>query len=273
MNQRDVVALVHGKNEGNNLKILEPRDVMKLIVIGGCGAWPEPGRACSGYLVEHEGHKLLMDPGYGTFTLMKHAQAEEVSSVLVSHGHPDHCADLNPLLRARALGGKKPERLPLYALSGALEAVLALDRPAMLREAYEVRTIPTSGHLRIGPFDVETQELPHFVPNVGIRLRADGKVIAYTGDTAPSPTVPRLARDADILLAEATFPEEVPTELAEGLCSARQAGEYAAEAGVGELILTHLWPGTDRRAARSSARRSFEGRIEIARPGMTVQLA
>ena len=35
--------------------------------------------------------------------------AAEVDAVLVTHGHPDHCADLNPLLRARELaGGRSP---------------------------------------------------------------------------------------------------------------------------------------------------------------------
>ena len=32
---------------------------MRLTVLGGCGAWPEPGQACSGYLVEHDGFRLV----------------------------------------------------------------------------------------------------------------------------------------------------------------------------------------------------------------------
>jgi ribonuclease BN (tRNA processing enzyme) len=37
---------------------------MRLTVLGGCGAWPAAGQACSGYLVEHDGFRLLIDPGY-----------------------------------------------------------------------------------------------------------------------------------------------------------------------------------------------------------------
>ena len=37
---------------------------MRLTVLGGCGGWPAAGLACSGYLVEHDGFRLLIDPGY-----------------------------------------------------------------------------------------------------------------------------------------------------------------------------------------------------------------
>ena len=76
---------------------------MRLTVLGGCGGWPAAGLACSGYLVEHDGFRLLIDPGYAIVPrLLEVADAADVDAVLVSHGHPDHCADLNPLLRAAA---------------------------------------------------------------------------------------------------------------------------------------------------------------------------
>jgi ribonuclease BN (tRNA processing enzyme) len=127
---------------------------VKITVLGGCGAWPAAGQACSGYLVEHEGFRLVLDPGYATLPqLLKDTAAEQVDAVLISHGHPDHCADLNPLLRARALGEAPPPALPVHTLPGAMDAVLALDNP---------------------------------------------RVLAYTGDTGPSPTSPPLVRPASM---------------------------------------------------------------------------
>jgi ribonuclease BN (tRNA processing enzyme) len=115
---------------------------VRLTVLGGCGAWPAADQACSGYLVEHDGFRLLIDPGYAILPrLLQGIDVDEVDAVLVSHGHPDHCADLNPLLRARTFRDDRPPAppLPAYAPPGALRPVLALDRPGALDDAIGVR--------------------------------------------------------------------------------------------------------------------------------------
>jgi ribonuclease BN (tRNA processing enzyme) len=247
---------------------------VKITVLGGCGAWPTAGQACSGYLVEHDGFRLVLDPGYATLPqLLRHAAAEQVDAVLISHGHPDHCADLNPLLRARALGEASPRALPVHTLPGAADAVLALDNPRMLADAYVLREFTAGHRFEVGPFRVDTWALPHFVPNAGLRLTAGGRVLAYTGDTGPSPDIAVMARDADVLLAEATFPDRVPSARdAPFLSTAGQAGQHAAGAGAGRLVLTHLWPGTDPAAARTAARRAYPADLDVAGPGMIIDL-
>lgn len=243
---------------------------MRLTVLGGCGAWPTAEQACSGYLVEYEGFRLLIDPGYATLPrLLRHIQVDAVDAVLVSHGHPDHCADLNPLLRARGLSDVPPPALPVYAPHGALDAVLALDRPGMLATAYDLHEFRPGDPLTIGPFTADTWLLPHFVPNAGIRLATPHAVLAYTGDTGPSPDIPRLAAGADLFLSEATYVDKVPDADAPYLLTARLAGEYARQAGAGRLLLTHLWPGTDAEAALQTAAGAFSGPIDIAAPGLT----
>jgi ribonuclease BN (tRNA processing enzyme) len=44
----------------------------------------------------------------------------------------------------------------------------------------------------VGPFQVQTWQLPHRVPSAGVRLAAAGRVLAYTGDTGPSPAIAEL---------------------------------------------------------------------------------
>jgi ribonuclease BN (tRNA processing enzyme) len=242
---------------------------MRLTVLGGCGAWPAAGSACSGYLVEDDGFRVLIDPGYATLPrLLEHCDAAAVDAVLISHGHPDHCADLNPLLRARALTGHPAPRLPVHAPPGALSAVLALDRPGMLDDALELREFVPGSAFETGPFSVRSWLLPHSRPNAGLRLQAGKTVLAYTGDTGPSPDLPALAQDADLFLAEASYPERVPDDLVRHLSSARQAGQTAATAAARTLLLTHLMPGTDPDAAVSAAAVSYDGGITVAVPGL-----
>jgi ribonuclease BN (tRNA processing enzyme) len=244
-----------------------------MTVLGACGAWPEAGRACSSFLVEHDGFRLLVDVGYAAVPrLLEHVAARDVDAVFVSHGHPDHCADLNPLLRARALNASPPPPLPVYALPGALDAVLALDEPGMLDDAYELREFSAGAELRIGPFAAATRLLPHWVPNAGVRLTAGGRTLAYTGDTGPSPEVVTLARQADLLVAEATRVGPVPPGSREFSSTAADAARQAAQAGAARLLLTHLWPGTDHAAALAAAAEHYDGDLAVAAPGLTADL-
>ncbi|MEQ7126597.1 MBL fold metallo-hydrolase [Actinopolymorpha sp. B11F2] len=246
---------------------------MEITVLGGCGAWPAAGLACSGYLLDHDGFLLLVDPGYATLPrLLELVPAERIDAVAVTHKHPDHCADLNPLLRARALRDDPAPGLPVHTLPGALDAVLALDRPGMLDEAYDLQEFAAGEAFEVGPFGIETMLLPHYVPNAGLRIRADGATVTYTGDTGPSPLVAELAASSDVLIADASYAEEVPEDSAAYLTSARQAALQATEAGVGRLVLTHLVPETDPDAALRAARDGFGGPIDVARPGLTLDV-
>ena len=242
---------------------------MRVSVLGGCGAWPSAGQACSGYLVEHDGFRLLLDPGYAVAPLLDPLRLD---AVFVSHGHPDHCADLNPLLRGRMLSDRTVAPLPVFAPAGAVDRVLALDDPRMMAGTCAVADVEPGTTFDIGPFTATTRLLPHHVRNLGIRLSAGSTTLAYTGDTGPSPEIASLARGADLLIAEATYPEAVPGSEAPYLSSARQAGEHAAAAGVGTLLLTHLWPGTDPARCLAAAA-SHTGPTSVATPGLTLAVA
>src|SRR5688500_9298481 len=103
----------------------------RLVVLGTCGAWPEPGRACSGYLLEHAGSRIAIDLGYGTLPRLLReldsAAAEGLDAVIVSHRHPDHMLDLHGLFRARSFGAPEAPPLPLFTPEGIVERLKALE--------------------------------------------------------------------------------------------------------------------------------------------------
>jgi ribonuclease BN (tRNA processing enzyme) len=118
--------------------------------------------------------------------------------------------------------------------------------------------------IRLGPFTITATRVVHPVPAYGLRVEADGRVLAYSGDTGPCTELVELARDADLLLAEAAFQEGVlnPTDLH---LTGVDAGRAASKAEVGRLLLTHIPPWNDREVALAEARTTFDGSVELAR--------
>lgn len=223
--------------------------------------------------MERDGFRLLLDPGYGVAVqLPEGVAAGDVDAVYVSHGHPDHYADLHPLLRARVLSGRTLSPMPVYSLPGAVRKIVELDGLGELGGAYASTEFSAGESFQVGPFGLDTFQLVHFVPNAGVRISAGGRTVAYTGDTGPTPELENLAEGVDLLIAEATHPYSVPERSVGNLSSAREMGELAARVGVERLLLTHLWPGSSRQVAVEAARETYRGEVQVAVPDQILDL-
>jgi ribonuclease BN (tRNA processing enzyme) len=215
---------------------------MRLTVVGCSGSGPGPDSAASCYLVEHDGFRLLLDLGNGSFgPLQGFVDPGELDAVYLSHLHADHCLDVAPFVVWHRYSSRAPRpRVPLYAPVGA-DRRLAMaydDDGDPLTDVFDFVFIGP-GSFSLGPFEVRTARTAHPIECNAVRLEAAGRSLVYTGDTGPCERVVDLARGADVLLAEAAHPE------VEGLpgglhLTGRQAGEHALAAGVGRLLLTHV---------------------------------
>jgi ribonuclease BN (tRNA processing enzyme) len=243
--------------------------MVELTVLGSCGAWPEPGRACSGYLLSHNGFRVLMDLGYATLPrLLEHCPDGAVDAVIVTHAHPDHCVDVSGLARVRGhLPGETP-KMPLYCGPGVLDVLATLEPRPHPSTIFDVHDL--EGTHRLGPFLLETRQLPHFVPSFGVRLSAPGVTVAYTGDSGPSPALADLGRDTDLFICDATFQGPPPATEPRYLMTAAEAGIWAARAGAKRLLLTHFWPGSDRAVSVQEAQEVFDGEVIAAEEGLVV---
>lgn len=252
----------------------------RLVVLGSCGAWPEAGRACSGYVLEHSGFRIVVDLGYGTLTRLLQqlgsSLADGIDAVIVTHQHPDHMLDLHGLFRARWFGRHSGAAIPLFAPDGVVDRLKGLeeDDASAIERVFHWQPLPAQTY-EIGPFRLGSWPLPHFVPNAGVRLTAKDLTVSYTGDTGPDPALVDLGRDADLFIAEASdrfqSGEYQPTNPQMHL-SARQAGEAAAAAKARRLLLTHFWPDNDREASRDSTRQVYAGEVLLAEEGLEIQL-
>jgi len=245
---------------------------MRLTMVGCSGSMPGPHSAASCYLLEADGFRLVVDLGNGAVgALQRYTALNQVDAVALSHLHADHCLDMCPLWIARKYSDEDPLRpIPVHAPAGAAERIARANDDPDMTGVFDFVTL-TPGRHRIGPFAVTTGHVAHPVETFAFRFEHGGHVLTYSGDTGESPVLVELARSADVLLCEAGFPDlpDLPPNL--HLCG-RQAGEHAARAGAGRLILTHLAPDIDPARSLAAAAEAFGGTVSLAAPGQVLDL-
>jgi len=242
-----------------------------LRVLGSCGAWPEPGLACSSYLVETDTYRVVLDLGFGAFSRLAEYVgdvARDIDALVLTHAHPDHIADVHALYRALKYGSRpvrsRPRLLANLEVVKTLEAVDPDDRA--LRETFSYGVLP--GTHQVGPWTVSAVATPHYVDNCSVRLDGPSASFVYTGDCGPSRDLDTLSIGCDLLLCEATDVGQQHAISGDGmLMTGADAGRLAASSGVGRLVLTHFWPGNERERTRADAAGLFDGPIDIADEG------
>ena len=240
---------------------------MRLTVLGCSGTFPGPNSPCSGYLVEHDGFRLVIDLGAGVLgTLQRHVDLLEVDAIYVSHLHADHCIDLVAYSYARRYHPKGvPPVLPVYGPAGLRQRIVnSFEAPPVdgLLEVFDFREVATGRHA-IGPLTVTTALMNHPVECHGLRVEAAGRTLVYTGDTGESEELVALAAGADLLLCEASWPDE-PAQPPDIHLTGSQAAQHAARASAARVVLTHLVPWADPQVVLAQARAHFDGPLELA---------
>jgi len=248
---------------------------MRLTVLGCAGSFPGPESACSAYLVEAQGFRLLIDFGSGSLSaLQRYANLDSVDAIMLTHLHCDHMLDACSyvVVRRYGPGGPKPP-VPVYAPMGAAERISA---------AYSVDNEPVDdvytfyglqpGTFPIGPFTVTVDRVNHPIETYGVRVEQGGRVLAYSSDTAPCESLLRLAAGADLFLCEASYMDGMdnPSDLH---LTGGEAGEAATKADVARLLLTHLVPAWGSEASTvEAACAAYTGPVDVVRPGSRYDL-
>jgi ribonuclease BN (tRNA processing enzyme) len=257
---------------------------MKLTVIGSSGSFGGPGNPCSSYLVEHDGHRVLLDFGNGALgELQRYGDIYDLQAVILSHLHADHCVDMCGYYVARKYrpGGEPLPLLPVWGPAGTRERIAkAYDTDdAECESVFTFRNVlegaqegATGNTFETGPFTVRVTRVDHPVEAYAIRLEAAGHTLVYSGDTGPCAALDDLAKGADLLLAEASFQEPRDDGLLGLHLNGREAGQSATAGGVGRLVLTHIPPWTDAELNLAAAKAAYDGPVNLATPGAVFQI-
>lgn len=240
---------------------------MRVTVLGSSASYATSGHACAGYLVEGGGARVLFDCGNGVVAnLSAVMDPTTLDAVFVTHAHPDHFLDLYALESALRYAPQGPaDALPLYAPAELFERMKCLlsERGAHeLSEAFVPGTLADGREVCVGRLAVTPIAVEHADTSFGLRAASDDAVFAYSADTAAGAWVSTALANADLAFVEATLPE--PYAGAAPHLTATEAGRFAREAGVRELVLTHLWPTNDRDSAAAYAEAAFGAPVRVA---------
>jgi len=251
---------------------------MEIIFLGTGVAIPQHGRVQSGVLVKLEERPLLIDCGSGVLNRLPETDIShtEVDTVLLSHLHLDHVADLVCLLKANWLRGKTDMRV--YGPEGTedwFSRVIGAYEYLLDEIDVNITEILPGKEFTPEGFDCEVSCTAgvHSVPALAYRVTAEDGEFVYSGDTEPCRDIMDLAAEADLLIHECSFPpgtkvtnHSTPSSLAEIL------EDYKNE--IGSICLTHFYPDMrgHEREAIYRLKGYFDGEVILAEDLMKLEL-
>lgn len=249
----------------------------ELIILGSGTGIPSLRRGSPGLLLTSNNSHLLIDSGSGALRRMLKMGVtyRDIDLLLYTHIHPDHTADLIPILFACKYG-ELPREKELICAGG----------PGFRRHFDKMRNLygswiePHTYHLTIkeisskpllfGEMKILSEPMAHLPESVGYRIEwRDGKSLVISGDTDYCENIVRLASEADLLVLECSFPDGKKVE---GHLTPSLAGRIARESQSKRLLLTHLYPVCDQYDILEQCRQVYPGEVILGEDLMSVKI-
>ncbi|MBP2076038.1 MBL fold metallo-hydrolase [Oceanobacillus polygoni] len=261
---------------------------------------PDLERSGPAQVLHINSNPILIDCGEGTTTQLLKANIppENVNVLMFTHLHSDHFFGYGQFL----LGGwgRGRRKLTVVGPKGIREFHetvinmykddiayrVSLGRPENGVLDVKIIEFDQAGEIHVDiPAKVTAKEMVHNVPTFGYRFEIDDMVIVFSGDTAPTPNIVELAREADVLVLDAALsktgvyrdtkdPEllKIWENLQKEHCTPEQAGNIAQEAGAKKLVMTHFLPNVIPEEVKEEAEGRFTGESIVAEDLMEIYI-
>ena len=254
--------------------------MIKLTVLGSGTCIPVPDRGNPGYLIETEGHSILLDCGAGVLRQLAGFGHDyrDIHHLCLSHLHPDHTIDLVPLLFAlrNEYFVDSLHTVDIFAPAGFRQHL------RQLREVYGhwiesdlieviVHEISAGGSFELPFLRMDLGPVEHAENSIAYRFEdPSGNVLVYSGDTGYSEAFAAFAKGADLLIIESAVPEGTEYDKHS---SPTEAARMASRAGAKATILTHFYPQVEEAGnIKALARQHYQGELLLASDGLTYTL-
>lgn len=255
----------------------------KLTILGASPAWTNPGGAGSGYLLRSQGSAIQIEAGSGTFgRLRKVIPVDQLSAVVISHVHADHCLDLVPLCYGLRYGGLVPEgtRLSVFVPPGCIDFLTRLggslvDDDEFFSRTFDLHEYEPGREFIVGGMRLFATRVQHYIPSFALRFEV-GAGLVFSGDSAPCAELVEAARDAGTFLCEAALKDasqDNPEPEQRGHLCPAEAAQIAEQAHARRLLLTHY--RTDIMTpddVMNLARPHYSGQLAVVREGRSYAL-
>jgi ribonuclease BN (tRNA processing enzyme) len=190
---------------------------------------------------------VLLDCGPGVLPRLRKDEGwPQVSAIVITHFHLDHWGDLVPWTFGAMFGPGRDTPKPELWLPPGGESELGLfgekfGVPGMFSDGFSTREYAEGESFETCGLEITPVRVPHYqLHTYALRVTDGQATLAYSGDSAPSPALAQVARDADLFLCEATLAES--REGGNGLRGHLSADEAVAafeESGARRLVIIH----------------------------------
>ena len=218
---------------------------MKVIVAGCSPAWPNPGGAQSGYVIEGESGRVLLDCGPGVLPRLREREGwPRVDAIAISHFHLDHWGDLVPWTWGLMFGPARDLEPPeLWIPPGGTDQLRTFGRlfgtEKMFETAYAIHEYADAVAFDAAGLAITPMRVPHYgLLSFGFRVTGADATLAYSADSGPADALVELGRDADLFICEATLAES-GEEGRRGHLSLEEAADAFEASGAKRLVVTH----------------------------------